>query len=124
MYDVTNMESFTVRASPVVAVSAAWRSRCFGAQKASSWVRELQKHAAPGCVIVLVGNKRDQEDAREVPPEAAQAYAVEHGLACIETSAKTAEGVNELFALIAARLPRGTAAPEATAGVGGAAAVT
>ena len=85
---------------------------------------ELQKHAAPGCVIVLVGNKRDQEEAREVPPEAAQAYAAEHGLACVETSAKTAEGVHELFALIAARLPRGTHAAGAAAGAGGAAAVT
>ena len=94
------------------------------AQKAATWVRELQKHAAPGCVIVLVGNKRDQEEAREVPPEVAQAYAGEHGLACCETSAKTAEGVNELFTLIAARLPRGTPAPAAAAGVGGAAGVT
>jgi len=73
-------------------------------------VRELQKHAAPGCVIVLVGNKADLASAREVPASAAEAYAAEHGLACVETSAKTAEGVNELFALIAARLPRAGAA--------------
>ena len=94
------------------------------AQKAASWVRELQKHAAPGCVIVLVGNKRDHEAGREVPPEAAQAYAEEHGLACVETSAKTAEGVNELFALIAARLPRGTSTTPAGAEAGPGAAAT
>ena len=85
-------------------------------------MRELQKHAAPGCVIVLVGNKRDAADAREVPPDAAEAYAAEHGLTCVETSAKTAEGVNELFALIAARLPRGSGGTAAAAAGAGAAA--
>jgi hypothetical protein len=53
----------------------------------------------------------------QVPLEAARAYAEEHGLAaCVETSAKTAEGVNELFALIAQRLPRGTAAGDVVQG--------
>jgi hypothetical protein len=28
-------------------------------------VRELQKHAMPGCVISLVGNKCDLEEARQ-----------------------------------------------------------
>jgi GTPase SAR1 family protein len=42
------------------------RRRC--AQKAHAWVRELQKHATPGCVITLVGNKRDLEAEREARP--------------------------------------------------------
>jgi hypothetical protein len=49
-----------------------------------------------------------------VPFEAAQAYAEAHGLACLETSAKTAEGVEPLFTQIAQRLPRG--APASAAG--------
>ena len=85
-------------------------------------MRELQKHASPGCVIALVGNKRDLEAQREVPTEMARAYAEEQGLACVETSAKTAEGVHELFATIAQRLPRGTH-PGGGAPAGGAAAV-
>lgn len=74
VYDVTNMESF---------------------QKAGAWVRELQKHAQPGCVIALVGNKVDLEGGREVPSAAAAAYAAEQGLAARETSAKTGVGVQE-----------------------------
>jgi GTPase SAR1 family protein len=44
-----------------------------------------------------------------VPAEEAQAYANENGLHFLETSAKTAANVNELFSEIARKLPKADA---------------
>jgi len=57
------------------------------------------------------GNKADLESARAVTAEEAQAYANEAGLFFLETSAKTAANVNELFAEIARKLPKAEAGP-------------
>lgn len=46
-----------------------------------------------------------------MPTEEAQAYAAENGLYFLETSAKTAANVNELFFEIARKLPKAEAAP-------------
>ncbi|GBG88422.1 hypothetical protein CBR_g47121 [Chara braunii] len=86
VYDITNVESF---------------------QKAKFWVKELQKHGSPGIVMALVGNKADLRVDRAVNVEEAQAYADQNGMFFIETSAKTADNINELFESIARRLPRG-----------------
>lgn len=95
VYDITSAESF---------------------QKARFWVKELQKHASAGIVIALVGNKSDLEDKREVPFEEAQAFAEQNQMALfIETSAKTADNINELFTNIAKKLPVKPAAPAAAA---------
>ncbi len=46
-----------------------------------------------------------------MPVEEAQGYATENGLYYLETSAKTAANVNELFEEIARKLPKPEAAP-------------
>ncbi|KAK1921701.1 putative GTPase [Papiliotrema laurentii] len=74
-------------------------------EKAKSWVRELQRQADPSIVIMLVGNKSDLAAQRKTPRELGEQYAQEEGLLFAEASAKTGEGVEELFVEIAKKLP-------------------
>lgn len=48
-------------------------------------------------VIMLIGNKSDLEARRDVKREEGEAFAREHGLVFMETSAKTAANVEEAF---------------------------
>ena len=88
VYDITSAESF---------------------EKAKHWVKELQKQADSNIIISLVGNKVDLAEHRAVSIQDAQAYAEENGILCMETSAKTAVNVNELFVNIAKKLPKNAA---------------
>ncbi|WVO23928.1 uncharacterized protein IAS62_005286 [Cryptococcus decagattii] len=74
-------------------------------EKAKSWVRELQRQADPSIVIMLVGNKTDMDSQRKTSREIGEQYAKEEGLLFAEASAKTGEGVEELFMEIAKKLP-------------------
>ncbi|KDQ15622.1 hypothetical protein BOTBODRAFT_31513 [Botryobasidium botryosum FD-172 SS1] len=73
--------------------------------KARTWIRELQRQADPSIIIALCGNKSDLEARRQVTKEEAQKYAEEEGLLWTETSAKSGEGVTEIFNTIARKLP-------------------
>uniref|UniRef100_G3QRU6 small monomeric GTPase n=1 Tax=Gorilla gorilla gorilla TaxID=9595 RepID=G3QRU6_GORGO len=100
VYDITNTDTFA---------------------RAKNWVKELQRQASPNIVIALAGNKADLASKRAVefqhlPPaswawwcatqEEAQAYADDNSLLFMETSAKTAMNVNEIFMAIAKKLPK------------------
>ncbi|XP_039058289.1 ras-related protein RABF2b-like [Hibiscus syriacus] len=75
-------------------------------ERAKKWVQELQAQGNPNMVMALAGNKADLLDARKVEPEEAQTYAQENGFFLMETYAKTASNVDEIFYEIAKRLPR------------------
>lgn len=78
--------------------------------KAKYWIKELQKNASGTIVIVLVGNKTDMHEQREVSEEDARAFADSNSMAYVETSAKTPVGqgnVREIFESIASKLAGG-----------------
>ena len=74
-------------------------------EKARTWIRELQRQADPSIVIALCGNKSDLAARRQVTQEEAQKYAEEEGLRWGETSAKTGEGVAEIFTALGSLVP-------------------
>ena len=74
--------------------------------QAKTWVKELQRQASPNIVIALAGNKADLAGKRMVEFDEAQAYAEDNSLLFMETSAKTAMNVNEIFLAIAKKLPK------------------
>jgi GTPase SAR1 family protein len=71
-------------------------------EKARTWIRELQRQADPSIVIALCGNKSDLSARRQVTQEEAKKYAEEEGLMWGETSAKSGEGVSDIFTAIGA----------------------
>jgi len=85
VYDITNQDTFA---------------------RAKNWVKELQRQARVVIVIALAGNKSDLGNKRVVEYDEANAYAEENGLLFMETSAKNANNVNEIFLAIARKLPR------------------
>ena len=48
-------------------------------------------------VIMLIGNKTDQDSKRAVTKEEGEQFAMDHGLIFMETSAKTSTNVEEAF---------------------------
>merc|ERR1712151_1319221 len=92
VYDITNRDTF---------------------QRAKQWVKELQRQGNANIVIALAGNKVDLSSKRKVEPEDAETYSNDNGIFFMETSAKTATNVNELFVAIARKLPKNTPQPRA-----------
>lgn len=63
----------------------------------TTWLEDARQHSSSNMVIMLIGNKSDLEARREVKREEGEAFAQEHGLVFMETSAKTAANVEEAF---------------------------
>ena len=63
----------------------------------TSWLTDARNLTNPNTVIVLIGNKVDMEDQRDVSHEEAAAFAKENDLIFVETSAKTGQNVEEAF---------------------------
>lgn len=70
----------------------------------SSWLADARTLANPDIVIVLVGNKADLEDSREVTFLEASRFAQENDLIFIESSAANGDGVNEVFSKCSRRV--------------------
>ncbi|XP_017393241.1 ras-related protein Rab-17 [Cebus imitator] len=100
VYDITRKDSF---------------------HKAQQWLKDLEKELQPGEVLVmLVGNKTDLSEEREVTFEEGKEFADSQKLLFMETSAKLNHQVLEVFSAVARELlqrdnregqaPRGDAA--------------
>ena len=76
MYDITRRETFT---------------------HLSSWLDDARQHSNKEMTIMLIGNKSDLDHRRQVSFEEGEQFARENGLVFLETSAKTADHVEEAF---------------------------
>eukprot|EP01023_Acetabularia_acetabulum_P012806 TRINITY_DN16022_c1_g3_i3.p2 TRINITY_DN16022_c1_g3~~TRINITY_DN16022_c1_g3_i3.p2 ORF type:complete len:213 (-),score=27.29 TRINITY_DN16022_c1_g3_i3:117-755(-) len=84
VYDVTNRQSFL---------------------NTTRWIEEVRTERGSDVIIVLVGNKTDLVDKRQVTIEEGDAKARELSVMFIETSAKAGFNIKALFRKIAAALP-------------------
>ena len=80
MYDITRKETFI---------------------HVTKWLEEVRNNSSKTITVILIGNKKDLEDKRQVSYEEGEAFAKENGLMFLETSAKTAYNVVESFNLSA-----------------------
>ena len=76
VYDITRRDTFT---------------------HVTKWLEEVKSNSSKSICIILIGNKKDLEDKRQVTYEEGENFAKEHGLMFLETSAKTAYNVVEAF---------------------------
>ena len=76
VYDITNKESF---------------------DKVVNHINDLKKFAQKDVSIILIGNKNDLEDKREIMKEQGEEKAKKHNASFIETSALTGENLDKAF---------------------------
>jgi small GTP-binding protein len=62
-------------------------------QDIEHWLQDLREVARPDLTVVLIGNKADLTQQREVTEEEARAYAEKNRMTYFETSAKTGDNV-------------------------------
>ena len=68
------------------------------------WLSEVKENASKEITIILIGNKNDLEDQRQVKYEEGESFAKENNLLFLETSAKTAKNIAEAFNLSALKI--------------------
>ena len=76
VYDISNRESF---------------------QNISQWIEDVQDNSPKTITFVLIGNKIDLVDIRQVSYEEGEEFAIRKGFLFGETSAKTGENVDAIF---------------------------
>ena len=68
------------------------------------WIKEIQTHGSKDVCCMLIGNKKDLEEQRQVKYEEGKELAEKNNFLFIETSAKTAENVEQAFILSAEKI--------------------
>ena len=76
IYDITNRDSF---------------------KNLENWLIEIEKNASENVLKILIGNKNDLEDERDISPDEGKSFANRNGMQFMETSAKMNTNVNEAF---------------------------
>ncbi|MFX1261274.1 MAG: Rab family GTPase [Promethearchaeota archaeon] len=87
-----------------VALAVYDANRYFSLERLTDWISRVRENA-PDCQLIFVGNKIDErQNGQGVPLEEGREFAVKYGAACVEVSAKTGEGISELFEVVARSL--------------------
>ncbi len=80
VYDITNEKSF---------------------DNIKNWIRNIEEHASADVEKMILGNKCDMNDRRQVSRERGEELAIEYGIKFMETSAKASINVEEAFFTLA-----------------------
>ncbi|KAI9352367.1 ras family-domain-containing protein [Pilaira anomala] len=110
LWDTAGQERFRslipsyIRDSSVAVVVYDITSR-ISFQNTSKWIEDVRAERGAEVIIVLVGNKTDLNDKREVTLEEGEKKANDCNVMFIETSAKAGHNVKTLFRRIAQALP-------------------
>ncbi|KAJ3432640.1 ras-related protein rab-2-a [Anaeramoeba flamelloides] len=67
----------------------------------NSWLEDILEHSSPDIEIMVIGNKNDLTELRQVEFEEGEKFAKEKGLTFLETSAKDNINIEESFTKIA-----------------------
>lgn len=111
VYDVTDERSFNSRfpalepgrgpaAAGTVALTEVY------ATDIRTWFANVEQHATEGVNKILIGNKCDWEEKRQVSTERGQALADELGIPFMEVSAKSNINVEKAFYTLAADIKK------------------
>jgi len=84
VYDITNRASFL---------------------NTSKWIEDVRAERGSDVVIMLVGNKTDKSDERQVSVDEGEEHAKKENVLFIETSAKAGYNIKSLFRKLATALP-------------------
>jgi Ras-related protein Rab-1A len=79
VYDITDKESF---------------------KNIDTWMNEVEKHASDNVSRILVGNKCDMDESRQVSTDEGKELADQYNIRFMETSAKESANVEEAFTLM------------------------
>ena len=82
-------------ANGIVVIFSVTDKKTFGNVK--SWIHQIKAEVDEKVTIILVGNKIDDEENREVTKEEGEEAARNFGLDFFECSAKTGENINSTF---------------------------
>ena len=68
------------------------------------WLGEVRENASKDITIILIGNKNDLENERQISYEEGETFAKENDLLFLETSAKTSKNIVMAFNLSALKI--------------------
>ncbi|KAJ7417826.1 Ras-related protein Rab-8 [Willisornis vidua] len=83
VYDITNEKSF---------------------DNIKNWIRNIEEHASSDVERMILGNKCDMNEKRQVSKEKGEKLAIDYGIKFLETSAKSSINVEERYAVEASSL--------------------